>query len=117
MPFLNITNDIDEILSSDDTFFEYLRALLMHPLNTSRHPKSKNGKDNESFFKYLKEQSAPFIEFLNSKNNDQLFEIKIMKLKSTDKEIKDQHLSIKVSFNALKRYARNKYTNLQQIIK
>lgn len=52
-------DEINSILKSDDAFWEYLRSLCIHPINTDRHPKIT--KNENYFHKYLKHQACPFI--------------------------------------------------------
>lgn len=111
------TKEVEEILSSDDEFFKYLRALVVHPFEVSHHPKAKDNKNN-LFFLYLKEQSVQLLDFYKFENDgEQIIKITINKIKETEEEINDNYLYISTSLNKIKRYARNQHIKLLQIIK
>lgn len=117
-------DEVNLILKSDDAFWEYLRSLCIHPINTDRHPK-KTKKENY-FHKYLKHQACPFITCGNYLDTE-LFLIGIRRKKygypinitiyPSDVENKNNldTFSLTIDFHNIEKYVKKYYDSIDQI--
>lgn len=123
VPINEFTSNMDDVLQNDDNFIEYLRSIIVHPYETSRHPKF-GSKDNP-FHKYLKTQGVPVVTLIrkninwtnNIDYNSYEICIEIVNLDKVDKESKKwENFYLYVDPNNLKTYFKDKYNEINKII-